>query len=173
MGAVGGKAELAAFVPLWRIVSMDKFDIKLRIFLVDEGYLFPITDAEIERALKESEAMQTETVVGEDLKLGILHSRRGYWVSNEGTKENPSFHVWIPGITHSTVDSAYSDLSLAIARCDYLAFNRAWAANDSKKIIRTTFRNTRTFVKISDNGKYGKNGKTKPGMCTGFDTAMD
>jgi len=112
------------FVSLSRIVSMDNFDRKLRRFLVDEGYLFPTTDAEIERALKECEAMQTETDAGEDLKLGILHSRRGYWVSNEGSKSNPSFHVWIPGITHSACDSAYSDLSLAVARCDYLAFNR-------------------------------------------------
>jgi cyanate lyase len=50
----------STFVPLSRIVSMDNFDRKLRRFLVDEGYLFPITDAEIERALKECEAMQTE-----------------------------------------------------------------------------------------------------------------
>jgi len=54
------EAGLAAFVPLSRIVSMDNFDRKLRRFLVDEGYLFPTTDAEIERALKEFEAMQTE-----------------------------------------------------------------------------------------------------------------
>lgn len=39
---------------------MDKLDWKIRRFLVDEGYLFPQTDAEIERALKECEAMQTE-----------------------------------------------------------------------------------------------------------------
>lgn len=39
---------------------MDNFDKKLRRFLVDEGYLFPQTDAEIERALKECETMQTE-----------------------------------------------------------------------------------------------------------------
>lgn len=39
---------------------MDNFDRKLRRYLVDEGYLFPTTDAEIERALKESEEMQTE-----------------------------------------------------------------------------------------------------------------
>lgn len=73
----------------------------------------------------EFEALELEAVTVEDLKLGILHSRRGYWVSNEGTKSNPSFHVWIPGITHSTCDSAYSDLSLAVSRCDYLAFHSA------------------------------------------------
>lgn len=54
---MGGKAGLADFVPLFRIISMDDFDRKLRRFLVDEGYLFPITDAEIERALKEVETM--------------------------------------------------------------------------------------------------------------------
>lgn len=102
---------------------MDNFDKKIRRFLVDEGYLFPQTDAEIERALEECETMKIEMCTGEDLKLGILHSRYGYWVSNEGTKSKPSFHVWIPGITHSTCDSAYLDLSLAVARCDYLAFN--------------------------------------------------
>lgn len=36
---------------------MDNFDRKLRRFLVDEGYLFPTTDAEIERSLKELETM--------------------------------------------------------------------------------------------------------------------
>ena len=55
-----GSAGLAAFVPLFRSISMDNFDKKLRRFLVDEGYLFPQTDAEIERALKECETMQTE-----------------------------------------------------------------------------------------------------------------
>lgn len=39
---------------------MDELDWKIRRFLVDEGYLFPKTDAEIERALKECEEMQTE-----------------------------------------------------------------------------------------------------------------
>ena len=50
-----GQAGLADFVPLLRIISMDKLDWKIRRFLVDEGYLFPTTDAEIERALKECE----------------------------------------------------------------------------------------------------------------------
>ena len=57
----------------------------------------------------------------EDVKLGILHEVNNYWVSNEGTKQNPNYHVWVPGITHSTCDSAYSDISLAVARCNYLA----------------------------------------------------
>lgn len=73
----------------------------------------------------EIEALEQEAVALENLKIGILHSRRGYWVSNEGTKLNPSFHVWVPGITHSTCDSAYSDLSAAISRCNYLSFYSA------------------------------------------------
>lgn len=57
----------------------------------------------------------------EDIKLNILHEVNGYYVSNHGTKKKPNFHVWIPGITHATCDSAYSDISLAISRCNYLA----------------------------------------------------
>lgn len=57
----------------------------------------------------------------EDIKAGILHSIDGYWVSNEGTKQNPNFHVWIPQVTHSIVDSAYNEISLAVARCNFLA----------------------------------------------------
>ncbi len=65
--------------------------------------------------------MQTQTnTTPEDLKLGILHSYDNYWVSNEGTKTNPNYHVWEAGITHSICDSAYADLSLAVARCNYL-----------------------------------------------------
>ena len=50
----------------------------------------------------------------------ILHRKNGYYVSNEGTKEKPSFHVWIPGVTSADCDSAYEDLSVAVSRCDYL-----------------------------------------------------
>lgn len=57
----------------------------------------------------------------EDLKLGILHSNNGFYVSNEGSKNNPNYHVWIPTLTHAVCDSAYSDLSLAVCRCEYLA----------------------------------------------------
>jgi len=57
----------------------------------------------------------------EDIKLGILHSQGGYYVSNEGSKLKPAYHVWAPGITHASCDSAYADLSCAVARCDYLA----------------------------------------------------
>ena len=57
----------------------------------------------------------------EDIKMGILHSVGGYYVSNEGTKAKPNYHVWIPGITHASCDSAYDDISLAVARCNFLA----------------------------------------------------
>ena len=53
----------------------------------------------------------------------ILYSVNGFYVSNEGTKKNPNYHVWIPGITHSICDSAYKELDLAIARCNYLDKN--------------------------------------------------
>lgn len=58
-----------------------------------------------------------------NLEETILHEVNNYWVSNEGTKKAPNYHVWIPGITHSTCDSAYADLSCAVARCNYLAKN--------------------------------------------------
>ena len=57
----------------------------------------------------------------EEVELFILHNVNGYWVSNEGSKQKPNYHVWIPSVTHSVVDSAYDDLSLAVARCNYLA----------------------------------------------------
>lgn len=57
----------------------------------------------------------------EEIKLGILHCVDDYYVSNEGTKSSPNYHVWIPGITHAKCDSAYSDISLAVSRCNYLA----------------------------------------------------
>ena len=63
----------------------------------------------------------SETVATpEDIKLGILHCIDGYFVTNEGSKLKPNYHVWVPGITHATCDSAYADLSLAVCRCNYL-----------------------------------------------------
>lgn len=50
---------------------MDNFDRKLRRFLVDEGYLFPITDAEIERALKEVETMSAHNHDEEFIKQTV------------------------------------------------------------------------------------------------------
>lgn len=60
----------------------------------------------------------------DDIKIGILHSVDGYYVSNEGTKKQPNYHVWVPGITHATCDSAYAELELAVCRCNYLAKNK-------------------------------------------------
>ena len=57
----------------------------------------------------------------ENVKIGILHNVDGYYVSNEGTKKSPSFHVWVPNGTHVVCDSAYDEISLAVCRCDYLA----------------------------------------------------
>lgn len=53
----------------------------------------------------------------------ILHEVRGYYVTNEGSKSKPNYHVWVPGITHAKCDSAYNDLSIAIVRCNYLERN--------------------------------------------------
>ena len=60
----------------------------------------------------------------EDVKIGVLHFVNGYWVSNEGSKQKPNYHVWIPDVTHSKCDSAYSDITLAVARCNYLEKNK-------------------------------------------------
>lgn len=57
----------------------------------------------------------------DDISVGILHSVGGYYVTNEGTKLKPNYHVWIPGVTHATCDSAYGDITLAVSRCNYLA----------------------------------------------------
>jgi len=59
----------------------------------------------------------------EDKSMGILHNVNGYHVSNEGSKDKPNFHVWVPGLTHSRCDSAYNDITLAVCRCNYLARN--------------------------------------------------
>lgn len=63
----------------------------------------------------------------EDIKMGILHDIKGYYISNKGTEKNPSFHVWIPNGTHAVCDSAYDEISLAVARCNYLANNKVKA----------------------------------------------
>lgn len=55
---------------------MDKLDSKIRQFLVDEGYLFPITDAEINRALKESQSNPIEIPIKLDNPLIFLNRKR-------------------------------------------------------------------------------------------------
>lgn len=51
----------------------------------------------------------------------IVHENGDYWVA----KERVAYTVYKSGITHSVSDSAYSKdadgLSIAIARCNYLA----------------------------------------------------
>lgn len=47
----------------------------------------------------------------------IMHENGKYWVLND----KGVYCVMISGFTHAKSDSAYRSLSLAIARCDYLA----------------------------------------------------
>ena len=56
----------------------------------------------------------------EDIECGIIHSLGGFYVSNEGTKSKPNFHVWRPNGTYAVCDSAYAEISLAVERCDYI-----------------------------------------------------
>ena len=47
----------------------------------------------------------------------IEHENGNYWV----TRQRGVYTVFVTGPTHSVSDSSYLDLSVAIARCDYLA----------------------------------------------------
>lgn len=47
----------------------------------------------------------------------IMHENGKFWVLRKGGV----FYVMVAEVTHSSSDSAYEDLSLAIYRCDYLA----------------------------------------------------
>ena len=53
----------------------------------------------------------------------IMHENSGYWVLKD--HKNRSYTVLKSGLTHSTADSSYElnddGLSIAIARCNYLA----------------------------------------------------
>ena len=53
----------------------------------------------------------------------IVHENGSYWVLKD--REHKAYTVLKSGITHSTADSSYSlnddGLSIAIARCNYLA----------------------------------------------------
>ena len=51
----------------------------------------------------------------------IVHENRQYWVMKDSRTGNVCYTVMRCGVTHSVSDSSYTDLSLAIARCDYLA----------------------------------------------------
>ncbi len=48
----------------------------------------------------------------------IKHENGKYWVLEV---KKGVYQVMIASLTHSTCDSTYNDLSLAISRCDYLA----------------------------------------------------
>jgi hypothetical protein len=53
----------------------------------------------------------------------ILHENGMFWVLKDTYKNKPAFTVMKNTITHSESvdDVTYLDVSLAIARCDYLA----------------------------------------------------
>ncbi len=51
----------------------------------------------------------------------IMHERGSFWVGRERRNGGVQYTVYKTGFTHSVSDSAYLDLSIAIARCDYLA----------------------------------------------------
>jgi hypothetical protein len=50
----------------------------------------------------------------------IVHVDGEFWVAKDN-RAGTSYTVYKDGATHATADSSYSDVSLAIARCDYLA----------------------------------------------------
>jgi len=50
----------------------------------------------------------------------IMHENGNYWVARDH-KPYVHFTVYKAGTTHSVSDSAYTELSVATARCDYLA----------------------------------------------------
>lgn len=54
----------------------------------------------------------------------IKHENGSYWVCDDRTQ----FTVYVAGLTHSRADSSYAHtedgLSIAIARCNYLARTR-------------------------------------------------
>lgn len=64
---------------------------------------------------------ETEAAPQSKREQSIVHENGDYWVSNS----NGQYTVYCAGITHSKADSSYSSdadgLSIAIARCDYLA----------------------------------------------------
>ena len=57
----------------------------------------------------------------------IVHENGAYWVCRD--RQTPAYIVFQIGATHSVSDSAYAltpdGLSIAIARCDYLAKRKA------------------------------------------------
>lgn len=69
----------------------------------------------------------------------IVHEKGNFWVAREASNKPPAYIVYKTGITHSTPDSGYplnpDGLSIAIARCDYLAKRAAEKAAEGKKTV--------------------------------------
>jgi hypothetical protein len=63
----------------------------------------------------------------------IMHEANGYWVA----RVDDNYTVFKTGITHSVSDSAYAltadGLSIAIARCNYLARRKAESERQCSK----------------------------------------
>jgi len=63
----------------------------------------------------------------------IMHEAGDYWVC----REKAAYTVYRNGITHATSDSSYArdpdGLSIAIARCDYLARPRIAARREAER----------------------------------------
>lgn len=58
--------------------------------------------------------------------MKIIHENKDVWVGCD----NKDYHVFVSGITHSKYDCSFTldddGLSLAKARCDYLANSKAY-----------------------------------------------
>lgn len=54
----------------------------------------------------------------------ILFNIGGYYITNKGTKKEPIYYVWIPGVTHSTCIDTFKDYSIAVDYCKYLFKNK-------------------------------------------------
>jgi len=58
---------------------MDNLDKKIRAFLIDEGYIFPVTDVEIEKSVNELENSHFEFPQWLDDKI-LKPMGKTYWV---------------------------------------------------------------------------------------------
>ena len=53
-----------------------------------------------------------------------IYNKEGYYVYKIKCKKDIIYEVFIPNYTYAFLDSAYKDVSLAIARCNYLHKNK-------------------------------------------------
>lgn len=90
-----GEAELV--VPLFRIIGMDALDRKIRFALVQDGYLFPVTDAEIEWALKETEMEESLKAFKNSMESRAMDLLR---VEQETVKDKFKLRAYWRGICH-------------------------------------------------------------------------